>query len=81
MEEVMYGVILNANTDMFVNEPPVIVLKKPNASLDCLVNSSWKNVVLTPGIGSCDPSHNQHKERIEEFFSDLFYLKCILERF
>ena len=75
MEEVMYGVILNANTDMFVNEPPVIVLKKPNASLDCLVNSSWKNVVLTPGIGSCDPI------RIEEFFSDLFYLKCILERF
>ena len=55
MEEVMYGVILNANTDMFVNEPPVIVLKKPNASLDCLVNSYWKNVVLTPGIGSCDP--------------------------
>ena len=55
MEDVIYGVMLKANTDMFVNEPPVIVLKNPNASLDCLANSSAKNFVSTPGIGSCEP--------------------------
>jgi len=34
MEDVIYGVILNANTDREVKDPPVIALKKPNASLD-----------------------------------------------
>ena len=32
MEDVMYGVMLNANTDMFVKEPPVNASKKLNAS-------------------------------------------------
>ena len=40
----------------------------------CCINSGNRQL-------RSDTGHNQHKERIEEFFSDLFYLKCILERF
>ena len=35
MEEVMYGVILSANTEKFVKEPPVNASKKLNASPVC----------------------------------------------
>ncbi|CDD45477.1 unknown [Clostridium sp. CAG:299] len=50
--------MLNANTDMFVREPPVIELRKPNASLLYLANSSSKKLVFAPGIGICDPIRN-----------------------
>ena len=33
IEDVIYGVILRANTDIFSNEPPVKALKKLYASL------------------------------------------------
>jgi hypothetical protein len=55
MEDVMYGVMLNAKIDIEVNEPPVIALKNPNASEVCFAKKSAKKVVWTPGIGSCDP--------------------------
>jgi hypothetical protein len=56
MEEVMYGVMLNAKIDMDENDPPVIALKKPNTSVVCFANQFAKNDVSIPGIGSWQPN-------------------------
>ena len=42
MEEVMYGVMLSAKTDMLVKDPPVMALKNPNASPLCFAKKSAK---------------------------------------
>jgi len=52
IEEVMYGVILNANTENCSKEPPVNALKKLNASLDVkLLISSDTTLLSVPGSG------------------------------
>ena len=56
MDEVMYGVMLNAKMEKFVNEPPVNASKKLKASPVCCAKNSLINVGSTPGVGSCDPS-------------------------
>ena len=55
MEDVMYGVMLNAKMDMEEKDPPVIALKNPNASVDWFAKKFAKKSVFTPGIGSSDP--------------------------
>ena len=52
MEDVIYGVIFNANTDMFKNEPPVTASKKLNPSAVWFLNHSENTLPSTPGIGS-----------------------------
>ena len=42
MDDVMYGVMLSANTDMFRNEPPVKASMKLNASPVCCANQFAK---------------------------------------
>ena len=42
MEDVIYGVILRAKTDMLVKDPPVMASKKLNASPLCLAKKSAK---------------------------------------
>jgi hypothetical protein len=55
IEDVMYGVILSANTDIFENEPPVIESKKFNA-LSEFSNKLENALPLMPGTGSKLPS-------------------------
>jgi hypothetical protein len=38
IEDVMYGVIFSANTDICENDPPVIASTKPKPSADLLFN-------------------------------------------
>ena len=52
----MYGVMLNAKTDIWVKEPPVNASKKLNASPVWLAKKFWMYVGSTPGVGSSDPS-------------------------
>jgi hypothetical protein len=52
MEDVMYGVMFRANTDMFKKEPPVKASKKLKASPECCSNQLLKKVLSTPGTGS-----------------------------
>ena len=54
MEDVIYGVILNAKIDIFSKDPPVIALKKFKES-PALPNNCLKTSGSTPGTGSCDP--------------------------
>jgi len=42
MDDVIYGVMLSAKTDMLVKEPPVMASKKLNASPVCLAKKSAK---------------------------------------
>ncbi len=44
MDEVMYGVMLNAKMEKFVNEPPVNASKKLKASPVCCAKNSLINV-------------------------------------
>lgn len=83
MEEVMYGVILNGEYrhvrertagNRIEETKRIIGLSCKQFLEKCCINSGNRQL-------RSDTGHNQHKERIEEFFSDLFYLKCILERF
>lgn len=67
MEDVIYGVIFNANTDMFAKEPPVTASKKPKESPACSENQVEKNSPSTPGSGSSgtysdDNKHQKGKE-------------------
>jgi len=50
MEEVMYGEMLSANTDIFVKEPPVIVLKKLKAVEVWISHQALMYATLTPGV-------------------------------
>ena len=56
MDDVMYGVMFNANNDMFSNEPPVKALKNPIASSE---SNEPKICEITlesvPGIGIWQP--------------------------
>ena len=74
MEEVMYGVMLNAKIDMDENDPPVIALKKPNTSVVCFANQFAKNDVSIPGIGSWQPNRMN-------LTTKFFYLKSVSDRF
>ena len=56
MEDVIYGVILNANTDISLNDPPVIASKKLNAPFVCELNHSANKAESIPGQGSCEPN-------------------------
>ena len=51
MDDVIYGVILSANTDNLEKEPPVNVSTKPNAPPVCCANHCAKNSLFTPGAG------------------------------
>ena len=52
MEDVIYGVIFNANNDICSKEPPVNASKKPNAPfLNCSVTDAMDSAVV-PGRGS-----------------------------
>ena len=55
MEDVMYGVMFNAKTDMLSKEPPVNASKKLNASPVLLLNHCLNTLPSTPGMGSCEP--------------------------
>ena len=55
MDEVMYGVIFNANTDISSKDPPVIASKKFNASVPWLANQFAITSLFTPGRGSWEP--------------------------
>ena len=52
MDDVIYGVILRANTDILVKDPPVNASKKLNASPVCCAKKFWIKVGSTPGVGS-----------------------------
>ena len=51
IEDVMYGVIFKANTDMLRNDPPVIASKNPKPAA-WLSNQLLNTSPLTPGTGS-----------------------------
>lgn len=51
----MYGVMLNAKMEKFVNEPPVNASKKLKASPSA-VQKFLDKCRIYPGVGSCDPS-------------------------
>ena len=55
IDEVMYGEILNANTEKLEKEPPVNALNKLNTSPDWEANQTAKKSRFVPGTGSCDP--------------------------
>jgi hypothetical protein len=55
IEDVMYGVMFNAKTDIDENEPPVIESKKFNA-LSLSAKRLLKALPLMPGTGSKLPS-------------------------
>ena len=52
----MYGVMLMANTDRFLNAPPEIMSKNPRKALDEInfASAAWS----TPGTGMCTPTRN-----------------------
>ena len=53
MEDVMYGVMFSANTDICKNEPPVTASKKLNASRGSVTmrHAYVKNAATLPVIG------------------------------
>ena len=55
MEDVIYGVMLSAKTDICSKEPPVKALNKLNASPVFCAKKSLIKLEFTPGVGSCDP--------------------------
>jgi hypothetical protein len=54
MDALIYGVILMANMENLLKEPPEITSKNPNKAL--LFTRSAKTWLLTPGTGMCAPS-------------------------
>ena len=62
IDDVIYGVILNAKIDICSNEPPVNALKKLNASLDWLANRFLKKVPVYARNWQlrANPDNNQH---------------------
>ena len=79
MDEVMYGLIFNANRDICSKEPPVIASKKLNASPVCAANQFAKKVLSTPGTGSCDPKRTT--TTIAKVYKILFLISLILNAF
>lgn len=81
MEDVIYGVMLNANTDREVKEPPVMALKKPNASLDWFAKKFAKEVRFYSRNRQfrTKADYHQHHEGEDQLLSDLLYLPCITE--
>jgi hypothetical protein len=56
IEDVMYGVMFNANTDILENDPPVIESKKFSALSLLLLKRLANALPLMPGTGSKLPS-------------------------
>ena len=76
MDEVMYGEILNANTEKLEKEPPVNALNKLNTSEDWEANQSAKKSRFVPGTGSCDPKRTT--TTIARVYKILFLISLIL---
>ena len=77
MEDVMYGVMLNAKIEKFVKEPPVNASKKLKASpVCCAKNLNESRIHTRCRQQRSEPYNNEHHKCVENSFSDVFYLKC-----
>jgi hypothetical protein len=77
IEDVMYGVILSAKTDIAENEPPVIESKKFKA-LSLFSNKLANALPLMPGTGSKLPSLTTISIiNVIILFNELFFILLI----
>ena len=80
MEDVIYGVMLNAKIDMEEKDPPVIALKNPIPD----VLQIGKEIMQIAGINAryrkttADSDDYKHHEGVKKSVADFFHLKCLL---